>query len=362
MKALLMIAILFNSSVLLADEQIKLSTMQLYNLGIKLGKLTPIKSAPLFTAPAKVIIPPANEYMVSTSHLGLINQINVEIGDEVKQGQLLAYLNSPELLALQLHHLKSINDLRLAQADYDRDKKLFDEGIIADRRWLQTNSNYQVFQSHMHETRQLLEISGFSTIDIKALEKSHKLSSQLKIVAPITGVVLARLVTTGERVDALAPLFRVANLNKLWLDISIPQQRIQHISIGDKVLITDLGVSAKIFLIGKSVDEENQTILARAEVETGIEAIRPGQTVSAKIRQSSAKTMFKVPNTALAQYAGENFLFVRTATGFVAKHILVIGREEHGTIITGDLPENSEIAIRGAVALKANFLGLGGDE
>ncbi len=187
MRALLIIFLWLHSGHLLADSQIKISTMQLYNLGIKLGKLTPIKTAPLFAAPAKVIIPPANEYLVSTSHLGLINQINVSIGDEVKQGQILAYINSPELLALQLHHLKSINDLRLAQADYDRDKKLFDEGIIADRRWLQTNSNYQVFQSHMHETRQLLEISGFSATDIKTLESSHKLNSQLKIVAPISG-------------------------------------------------------------------------------------------------------------------------------------------------------------------------------
>lgn len=72
---------------------------------------------------------------------------------------------------MQLHHLKSVNDLQLARADYARDKKLYKEGVIADRRWLQTKTNYHVFVSHLNETRQLLQISGVTDADIKALEK-----------------------------------------------------------------------------------------------------------------------------------------------------------------------------------------------
>ena len=359
---ILIILLLINSMPVMADPQIKLSRAQIYNLGVKLGKLEAIKSIPLLDAPAKVVIPPENEYIVSTTQAGLINKIMASVGDEVKKGQVLATINSPELLALQQHHLKSINDLQLAQADYARDKKLYDEGVIADRRWLQTRTSYNVFKSHLNETRQLLKISGVSQVDIKALEKTHQLSSQLKIHAPISGVVLDRMVTTGERAAALAPLFRVANFNKLWLDISIPQQRIDNVRVGDKVLIPDTEVTARIFLLGKHVNEKNQTVLARAEVVTAKSSIRPGQAVGVKIIQSSAVSMFKVPNSALAQHEGIIYLFIRTDTGFSAKPVQVVGRETKHTIITGDLLENSEIAIRGAVALKANFLGLGGDE
>lgn len=364
MRVFITLLLIFNIAYVKADAvpKIKLSPAQIYNLGVKLDRLKAIKSVPLLAAPAKVAIPPENEYIVSTTQAGLINQIKASVGDKVKKGQVLAIINSPELLTLQQHHLKSINDLQLARADYARDKKLFNEGVIADRRWLQTKTNYNVFLSHLNETRQLLTISGVSQADIKVLEKTHQLSSQLKILAPITGVVLQRMVTAGERADALAPLFRVANLNNLWLDISIPQQRMEHVQVGDKVLVPGTDVTARVFLLGQHVNEENQTVLARAEVETAINSIRPGQAVGVKIIQSSAGLMFKVPNSALAQHEGVTYLFIRTDSGFVAKPIKVIGRESKQTIISGDLQENDEVAIRGAVALKANFLGLGDDK
>ncbi len=359
MKSLMIALLGLLSCAVYAGEQINLSKTQLYNLGVKLGKPRLINSVPLMDAPAKVSIPPANEYLVSTSQLGLVNQIHVSIGDEVKKGQPLATIKSPDLLALQRHHLKSVNDLRLARTEYHRDQKLYKEGVIADRRWLQTKANYQVFKSHFSETRQLLEISGIAEADIVSLEKTHRMSGQLTIVSPISGVVLQRMVSAGERVDALGPLFRIANLEKLWLDISIPQQRIDHVHKGDKVVIEGMDVIAKVFLLGKNVDEQNQTVLVRAVVESGKENIRLGQSINARISQTSANPVYKVSNSALAQFRGKTYLFIRNAKGFKVQPIHILGREEQETIITGEVAENSEIAIRGAVALKANFLGLG---
>ncbi|MCK5356502.1 MAG: efflux RND transporter periplasmic adaptor subunit [Methyloprofundus sp.] len=358
MKVLLMLIIFLNSVGLMADEKIKLSSIQLYTLGIKLGKLTAIKSVPLIDAPAKVIIPPDNEYIVSTSHAGLINQIKVTLDDKVSKGQVLATINSPELLALQRDHLKSVNGLILAKADYRREKKLFTEGLIAERRWRKTEARYNVFLSEVYETRQLLEISGISTEAIKSLEKTHRLSSEVKILAPISGVVLQQMVTVGERIVAMAPLFRVVNFKTLWFEISVPQQRIQHVQIGDKVTLANTQVSASIFLLGKQVVENNQSVLVRAAIETGQDFVRPGQAVSVKIRPSSSTPLFRVRNSALAEYKGVNYVFLRTQSGFAAKPIQIISKERKKVIISGDLKEQNEIAIRGAVALKANFLDL----
>ena len=98
-----------------------------------------------------------------------MRKINASVGDEVEKNQILASIKSAELLALQQHHLSSINDLQLAKADFVRDQQLHKEGVIADRRWLQTKTSYNVFMAHFNETRQLLEIAGISEKDIKAL-------------------------------------------------------------------------------------------------------------------------------------------------------------------------------------------------
>jgi len=216
--------------------------------------------------------------------------------------------------------------------------------------------------AHFNETRQLLKIAGFSQQDISTLEKTRKLSSYLKIVAPISGVILERNVVAGERVDALAPLFRVVNLDTLWLDINVPQQYINQVHTGDQVAIDGSNATAGIFLLGKNVDKQNQTVLVRAKIIDTQGNIRLGQTVNVKISQNSAEALFKVPNTALAQSAGVTYLFIRTQDGFSAQPVQVIGRETDESIISGDLIASSEIAIKGAVALKATMLGLGGDE
>ncbi|PPD30283.1 MAG: efflux transporter periplasmic adaptor subunit, partial [Methylomonas sp.] len=71
---------------------------------------------------------------------------------------------------------------------------------------------------------------------------------------------------------------------------------------------------------------------------------------------------FKVPNTAVAQNEGKNFIFLRNERGFMATEVNVIGKQDSASIITGNLSLDAEIAVSGAVALKAGWLGLGSDQ
>ena len=344
-------------------EYIKISKAQINNLDIKLSKLQPVNQVPLLYAPAKVTVPPTQEFLISASQSGLVNKLNVAIGDQVKQGQILATLLSPELLTLQRQFLKANSDRRLAKAGVNRDKKLLAEGVISDRRWQETQANYASFRSIANEAKQLLEIAGMSKIDIKKLANTRKLSSQLNVRSPISGVVLERKVVAGERIDMLAPLYRVANLDKLWLDINVPQEQIEKITLGDKVIINKSSVTAIISLLGRSVNSENQTILARAVINDESPDVRIGQTVTTQIIQSSDKPAFKIPNAGLAQIEGKYHAFIRSTEGFEVKAIQLIGTESSYSIISSDeLTGQEEIAISGGITLKANLLGLGSSE
>ena len=343
------------------DNNIKLSQVQMFNLGIKLGKPKPVKQIPMLYAPAKIVVPPDQEYIVSASHAGLINKLNVAIGDTVQKGQVLAHINSPELLTLQRQLLKANSELNLARAAYRRDKKLLEEGVISDRRWQETRARYNGHVSEANEAKQLLEIAGIIPGDIKLLEKTRRLSSQLNVYSPITGVVMERMVVAGERIDILAPLYRIANLDKLWLEINIPQERLNSIKIGDSVLVANAAATARISLIGQSVNPTNQTILVRAVIEGKPVGVLAGQTVNTQVIQSSNRPVYKVPNAAVAQSEGQVYIFIRTTEGFLVKTVDVLGKEGRYSIITCDIQADQEIAIRGAVALKAKWMGLGNE-
>lgn len=346
-----------------AENSIQISQENYENLGIKLGKPEPVTQIPVLSAPAKVVIPPANEYIVSASQAGIIDKMNVAIGDNVVKGQILAQLNSPDLLTLQREYLKASSIQNAFLITYNRDKKLLDEGVIPDRRWQETRSQYYSAVSEADEHRQLLEIAGMTAGEVKLLAKTHRLTRQLNVRAPIAGVVTERLAVSGTHIDIMAPLYRIANLDELWLEIAIPQERMDNIKIGDRVVIENSKADATITLLGQTVNPENQTILARATVEPrNSEVLRPGQRLNSRIIQSSDKAAFKIPNAAIAQNEGKAFIFIRNQQGFSVTPITVVGKQDDESIVSGELTGNEEIAVKGAVALKANWLGLGSDE
>jgi len=346
----------------IAENSIQISQDHFNNLGVILGKLEPVKQIPVLTAPAKVVIPSTREYIVSASQAGLITKLNASMGDNVKKGEVLAELNSPDLLSMQRLYLKAVNEMQLASLSYQRDKKLLADGVIAERRWQETRSQYNAFVSEANEHKQLLEIAGMTDSEIDRLRKTHQLSSQLNVHSPISGVVMERMAVAGERVDILAPLYRIANLSELWLEINIPHERIDSIKAGDQVVVENTPVRAEITLLGQSVNPENQTLLARAKITGNKNDVRPGQTVNTRIIQATDNEVFKVPNAAIAQNEGKSFIFIRTLDGFKVSPVTVMGKQGEESIIRGDFTGDEDIAIKGAVALKANWLGLGSAE
>ncbi len=353
------------ATAIAAENTIAISQEYVTNLGIILGKLTPAKQIPLLTAPAKVVIPPEHEYIVSASQAGLITKLNAALGDTVKKGQILAQLNSPDFLSMQRLYLKAVSEMLLSSLSYQRDQKLAAEGVIAERRWQETNSLHNTFVSEVNEHKQLLEIAGMTSEEINRLTKTRQLSSQLNVHAPISGVVMDRMAVAGERMDILAPLYRIANLDELWLEINIPHEHIGQIKIGDQVHIENSPIDAVITLLGQSVNPENQTLLARATIKDSKDiikqhaSVRAGQSINTQIIQASDNAVFRVPNTAIAQNDGLAYIFIRTQNGFTVSPITVIGKQGDESIISGNLTGDENIAIKGAVALKANWLGLG---
>ena len=102
--------------------------------------------------------------------------------------------------------------------------------------------------------------------------------------------------------------------------------------------------------------------MARARIKGIQSSVRVGQTVNTQIVRSSDSAAFKVPNTAIAQNQGKAFVFIRNQAGFKVSPVTVLGKQGEESIISGDLTGDEDIAIKGAVALKADWLGLGSTE
>ncbi|MEJ2509279.1 MAG: efflux RND transporter periplasmic adaptor subunit [Gammaproteobacteria bacterium] len=340
-----------------AAHQIAVSPEQIQHLGITLAKVAPAHTVMTDRVPAQVVIPPEQERVISSPQAGLVTSLRAAVGDEIKAGEVVARIESPDLVKLQREFLQASADLRLADADLKRDEQLFKEGIIAERRYLATRNRFEQASARVDERRQALRLAGMDTRAVTKLERDRKLSSVLNVRSPMAGAVLDQMAVVGQRVDRSAPLYRVGKLEPLWLAIRVPLDRIGKLSPGVEVSLPCSGATAVVTVVGRNVDPNNQTVLVRAEVHNAAGCIRPGQFIQVRMALLGGDSQWRVPTAALVRSGNSTLVFVKTVEGFRPQSVEVLGREAGFSVVRGELRGDEEVAASGLAAIKSIWLG-----
>ena len=347
----------------LAGDDLALNAKQIQDLGIVTAALPAQQQGELAGMPAQVIIPGNQLFIISTPLPAMVEQTMVGVGDAVKKGQLLARLQSPALAEAQRGLLQASTQAQLANDNLARDEQLWKEGIIAESRYRATRSQYVEASAALAERRQMLRLSGMSDGAITQLQSGNNLNSLLAVASPIDGVVLEKSASAGQRLDAAVPLFKVARLEPLGLEIQVPLASTRGLKVGAAVSVPAYGATGKLTAIGHGLSGGNQTILLRALIQQGAENLRPGQFVEASIATTSdSGAQWSVPNGALARVEGRTLVFVETAKGFHAEAVTLLHEGAQHSVITGKLKGDEKIVVHGVSALKASLMGIGGGE
>jgi len=357
----LLLSGIFNVTALYAADDIALSAQQAQALGIVSAPVQRQDAAPGIGLPAQVVVPNNQMHIVSAPTDGLVQAMLAAVSEEVKRGQVLARLQSPALIEAQRVFLQAAARAELRRGNFRRDEELFREGIIAHSRYLATKNEYAEAAAELAEREQLLSLYGMSAPAIKQLRDARALSSAVEIVSPIGGVVLEQLAVAGQRAEATAPLYKVASLSPLWLEIAAPLSGVAR--EGDKISVPAYQSAGKVLSVGRGVDSANQTVMVRAEVTEGAERLRPGQQVEVLIEATgSAMEQWVAPNQALVRRDNQVYVFVQTPEGYRAQAVTVVNAAAETSTIQAPLRGDERIAVRGVVALKGAWQGLGGGE
>ena len=344
------------------DSTVHLSAEQIGHLGVRAVLPEAVTALPLARAPGRVVLPPAKEFVVSALQSGVISHVNVPVGVKVAKNQVLAQLRSATLLDAQRLLIDALSEYNLARSKLDRDQTLLQEGVISKMRWQETKGAFDKAQAALGEAEQILMASGVSPAEVEKLKASHKLDSLMEVRSPIDGVVLERMATVGQRVDAMAPLFRVGKLDELWLEVDMPQERLHEVKLGDRVMVESPKASARIIEVGQNVDRQSQSALVRAVVDQGAEELRPGMNLNTQLMHRSTDRIFRIPVAAVFSHEGKSYVFVKTAEGYAAREVAVAGQEAYSVSVHEGLEPGDEVAVQGVAGLKAAWLGIGEGE
>jgi RND family efflux transporter MFP subunit len=342
-----------------ASNEFAVSAEQLARLGVTLGAAQPVELVELAAVPAEVVVPPARQALVGAPVGGVVARLLVAEGETVTAGQPVAELDSVEHVERQREYLDAATAADLAQAQEARDRSLFAEGIIAERRVSESAAAARAAAARLEQARAQLALSGLAPVDLERLASARQFSTRITLRAPLAGVVLAEHTKVGARVDALGPVFAIADLSKLWLELRVPQESAARVSPGMLVGVTVAGkqVSGAVMTVGGGVDSATQTVLVRAAVDNAQRVLRAGQFLTARLLERPAGGVaYAVPAGAVTRNGGDVLVFVRSAKGVVAQRIEVLGDDGARVYVAGGIAADTVVAVDGISALKALWL------
>lgn len=355
----LLVICLFNVGVASATNDVPMTAKQSQALGIETMPLAAPSAASGSGLPAQVVIPNRQIQIISAPLPGMVESLAVAVNQPVKRGQALVRLQSPGLGELQRDFLQAALQSQLAQNSLNRDEKLFKDGIVAESRYLATRSSALTAAAAASEKRQALRLAGLGEAAIQKLQSGQTIGSALDVISSIDGVVMEQMIEPGQRVEAAAPLFKVARLSPLWLEIQVPLTQASALQAGAPVRVPSLQASGKVISVGRGVAEASQTVMVRAEINDGEDSLRPGQYVEAVVGQAVGPKQWSVPNSALVRAENQAYVFVQTAAGYRLQPVRILGQTAAQAIIGGELGGNERVVVKGTVALKAAWQGVG---
>ena len=341
-----------------AEDKFALSDQQAKALGITLKTLKANDRKLLESYPARVILAPDQERVVSTAINAMVSSVLVQEGVLVKAGQPLLELQSSELANLQLSLIQATGKLRLAKATLEREQALLADGIIPKRRLLEAETAQQEAHAALTLARASLISMGMNPAAIQRIERTGNPETSLALSAPSDGTVSELKVHPGQQVVSSDVLMRLVRLTPVWLEIQLPLNSTQQYTPGMLLEVGQPPVLAKLMNVG-AVASDNQTIVAHAMM-TGesTQPLRPGQTIEARLQLPGKGWL--LPQSAVIRQENQAFVFVQTKEGFESKSVKVVTASGQDLLVEGDLHDGDQVAISKTIALKGVWLGESG--
>jgi membrane fusion protein, heavy metal efflux system len=361
MKPIFLTLCLFAFQSFSYADVITLTPDQIKNMQITLAKVATDSSAQSQRYSAEVVLPTDQARLVTAPQQGLVDMLKVSIGQAVKKGQVIAHLVSSDMVGIQSDYLQTLTKTNLAASALKRDAELFKDGIIAQRRLLETQSAHNELSAALAEKKQALMLSGMSSQAVNKLGASKQMSNGISIVAPIAGQVVEQMASVGQRIDMAAPIYKIAQLSPLWLDINVPVEQALSFKSGMIVEVPKQQVKGTITTILRSLNKNTQTMHVRAEIKQGTGRLAIGQFVEAEVQTEVLANQFNVPRSALARNGQENVVFKKVKNGFESVPVKLISEQGELAVVEAGLADGDMIAISGIAALKGSLLGLGGE-
>ena len=299
----------------------------------------------------KIVYNEARTARVSSPIAGRVIGAIAALGAQVRAGDALVEIDSPELGQAQSAYADAISDLNLANRSFERIKELYDNGIAPRKEQEQSEDNLIHARSEAERARLKLINLGV---------RNRRPDNRFVLHSPVSGTITERNINPGMEVrpDLAAPLFVVSDLNELWVQMDIFEKDIGLIHIGATVLLQvpaypGEDFTAKISYIGQVVDEATRTVKVRCILPNLDKRLLPSMFASIAVQSDPDDLSVVVPLNAIFAQDESDWVYVNIGDYHYQRRPVTVGlRLKDRAVILSGLKPGERIVVQGALLLR----------
>lgn len=350
------------------SEQHEEASMKLSDRQIAAGNFA-IREVTAGTLSKRIVVPgtivPSGERIakVSVRLVGTVAELRKRLGDNVREGDVLAIIESREVADAKSQYLAARVAFELQETLFNRSKSLFESKVSSENDYLRAKTLFEDMRIKFDVARQKLFALGLTSDQIAALPQQPVESLRLQeLRAPMSGRIAERRVDLGSlvgREGQESELFVIVDSRVVWAELALPATDLAVVREGQQISVeTGPGADsmpATIMFVSPLLDKETRLARVVASVDNPSHALRPGMFITAHIPFQQIQTDIVVPKTAVQSVDGQSAVFVRTSEGFEPRKIIT-GREDGKSfeVISG-LSPGDRIATANTFVLKADL-------
>ncbi|CAH1906152.1 Efflux RND transporter periplasmic adaptor subunit [Candidatus Nitrotoga sp. HW29] len=291
--------------------------------------------------------------------IGRVVKIPAEVGMQIKKGDQLLVLDSPDFAMAIADNVKADADLLRKQEIYERTKQLYQVKGIARKEVEAAVADWQQAQAESRRTK----------ARIKNLNADVPTSAgQFILRAPIDGIISERQVNAGSEVrsDAANPLFVITDPLHLWVQIDLPERQLDKVSLGDLVSVEvdaypGETFQGKVTVIGGTVDPFTRRIQVRCELDNPHLKLKPEMFARVIPIVNGKSKLPRVPNASIVTQGLFSYLFVEQSPGVLQRRRVTLSLQgsEYAYVKEG-LQAGERVVTSGALLLNSE-LGIASD-
>ena len=278
------------------------------------------------------------------------------LGATVNKGDTLLVLESRELALLKSNWLTARERLELASANYQREQNLWQQKITAEQDYLQAQKAQREAEIALKSAYQSLQALGLSE---RELSGDNSSLNRFEVRAPFSGVLISRQVAIGSSVSPEVPVFELANISEMEVEVAVYPQHLDQIKIGQKVQVralgADLSAEGTISFVGAQVGESSRAAIAHVEFANPDGRWREGQFVETDIVLEEATVPVAVKAEAIQIFRDWQVVFAQYGDQYEIRPV-TLGRSSGEWVeVTEGLDAGQPYVAHNAFVMKAEL-------